>query len=215
MRAYILLQPNTSNATTNQLNGALYPLQMQLPAEVARHASWSRHSWGGRHDRAGFLFQVCFINFQKEKVCFIFADRIRDWFCFVSWSARSRTLHHGLPIGSLPAPSPSSPSPTRKSNPLHNLATTRVEIDELARIPSSSSSNESNLFLVGEGTVMEEEELQLQQPEGENPSRPLPPGVRALLESSSSSSSDPFERRCAMNLARSYLPVPPPPAPAR
>jgi len=63
---------------------------------------------------------------------------------------------------------------------------------------------------------MEEEELQQQQqPEGENPSRPLPPGVRALLESSSSSSSDPFERRCAMNLARSYLPVPPPPAPAR
>ena len=62
---------------------------------------------------------------------------------------------------------------------------------------------------------MEEEELQQQQPEGENPNRSLPPGVRALLESSSSSSSDPFERRCAMNLARSYLPVPPPPAPAR
>jgi len=44
-------------------------------------------------------------------------------------------------------------------------------------------------------------------------SKPLPPAVSALLLSSSNA--EPFERRCIMNLAKTYLPVPPPPAPAQ
>ncbi|CAN6321462.1 unnamed protein product, partial [Urochloa humidicola] len=50
--------------------------------------------------------------------------------------------------------------------------------------------------------------------------RPLPPPVCALLQSSSSSESresgrTSFEDRCIMNLAKSYLPVAPPPEPAQ
>jgi len=179
------------------------------------HLDQDTHEEAGTIERVSF-FKSALLIFKKKKSALF--SRIGSGTGFVSFLDRrgAGLFITGFRLAACPLHLRRLLPPTRKSNPLHNLSATRVEIDELARIPSSSSSNESNLFLVGEGTVMEEEELQQQQqPEGENPSRPLPPGVRALLESSSSSSSDPFERRCAMNLARSYLPVPPPPAPAR
>ncbi|RCV10213.1 hypothetical protein SETIT_2G094400v2 [Setaria italica] len=80
---------------------------------------------------------------------------------------------------------------------------------EAARLPPwlrSSSSSESGLWSISSS-------------ESAKP-RPLPPAVCALLQSSSSSKSgesgcDSFEHRCIMNLAKDYLPVPPPPAPAQ
>jgi len=84
MRAYILLQPNTSNATTNQLNVPFIHFRCSCQQRSQdMHLDQDTHEEAGTIERVSF-FKSALLIFKKKKSAFIFADRIRDWFCFVS-----------------------------------------------------------------------------------------------------------------------------------